>query len=183
MDLALKDKRALVVGPDDALSAACVALFREEGAAVVESVAEGPDIVVAHGVRGERSVLDCDRPEQLEAMWDAVESTVATFREALGAMHERGFGRLIWIGSAASRSLDSDSDQLDALATLSMRAVQKVIRAESGPFGVTANAVIVGGDATAEDAAAAAVFLASSGAGYLTGITITVDGGAGSAVY
>ena len=34
-----------------------------------------------------------------------------------------------------------------------------------------------------EDAAAAAVFLASRGAGYLTGVTITVDGGAGSAVY
>jgi NAD(P)-dependent dehydrogenase (short-subunit alcohol dehydrogenase family) len=183
MDLALKDKRALMVGPDDALRAACVALFREEGAAVVDGVGDGPDIVVAHGARGEGAVLDCDRPEQLEAMWDAVESTVATYREALTAMHDRRFGRLIWIGSAASRSLDSDGDQLDGLATLAMRAVHKVIRAESGPFGVTANAVIVGGETTAEDVAAAVVFLASRGAGYLTGITITVDGGAGSAVY
>jgi NAD(P)-dependent dehydrogenase (short-subunit alcohol dehydrogenase family) len=48
---------------------------------------------------------------------------------------------------------------------------------------VTANAVLCGGTATDDDVAAMVAFLCSDGAGYMTGVTVTVDGGVGSAVY
>jgi 3-oxoacyl-[acyl-carrier protein] reductase len=43
--------------------------------------------------------------------------------------------------------------------------------------------VLRGGVSTDDDVAAAVAFLCSEGAGYLTGVTITVDGGVGSAVF
>ncbi|MCA1481662.1 hypothetical protein, partial [Bradyrhizobium sp. NBAIM08] len=114
MDLALGERRALLVGPDDELRAACAATLAAEGCALVEGVGDGPDIVIAHGERGSRSIVDCDSADAFEAMWNPVETTLGLYREALGAMQARGWGRLVWIGSAASRSLDADGDQLDA---------------------------------------------------------------------
>lgn len=98
-------------------------------------------------------------------------------------MADRRWGRLVWVGTAASRSLDADGDELGAVVTLAMRAVGKVVAAEAGPSNITANAVLHGGDATPDDVAAAVTFLCSEDAGYLTGVTITVDGGAAAAVF
>jgi NAD(P)-dependent dehydrogenase (short-subunit alcohol dehydrogenase family) len=79
--------------------------------------------------------------------------------------------------------LDASDDEVDAVVTLAMRAINKVISSEAAAANVTANAVLYGGDATDDDVAAATAFLCSEGAGYLTGVTLTVDGGAGSAVF
>ncbi len=69
------------------------------------------------------------------------------------------------------------------MVTLAMRAAGKVLAAEAGPFSVTANSVIHGGNATPDDVAATVTFLCSEGAGYITGVTIAVDGGAGTAMF
>jgi enoyl-[acyl-carrier-protein] reductase (NADH) len=82
-----------------------------------------------------------------------------------------------------ARSLDAGDDEIDAVVSLAMRAINKVIASEAGPSNVTANAVLYGGDATDDDVAAVAAFLCSEGAGYLTGVTVTVDSGTGSAVF
>jgi NAD(P)-dependent dehydrogenase (short-subunit alcohol dehydrogenase family) len=89
----------------------------------------------------------------------------------------------VWVGSAGSRSLDAGDDQLDAMVTLAMRATNKVVAGELGPGGVTANAVLRSPAASLDEVAATVAFVCSEGAGYLTGVTITVDGGDGSAMF
>jgi NAD(P)-dependent dehydrogenase (short-subunit alcohol dehydrogenase family) len=142
------------------------------------------DIVIAWGPRHlESSLMDVGRVEDLQGAWDAVVSAVEAYREALSRMRDRGWGRFIWVGSAAAKSLDADGDELDVIASLGMMGLHKVIAAEEGPSQVTANTVLRGATAADDDVAAAAVFLCSEGAGYLSGVTITVDGGRSSAMF
>lgn len=185
MDYGLRGRRALVTCPDDPVGAACVLALRSEGATVVEST--DVDIVVARATAlPELSLLDVDSAVPLHQAWNVVVDTVELYRNALAGMGERGWGRFVWIGAAASRSLDGDVPgpaEHDAIVTLAMRAAGKVLASEAGQFNITANSVIHGGEATPDDVAAAVTFLCSVGAGYITGVTITVDGGAGSAMF
>jgi len=184
MDLGLRDRTALVVGPDSVVGAACARALAAEGARVVKVLADDVDIVVAHAdSRGRLSLSDVRSADDLHRSWDVVVDTVELFRSALPAMSGRGWGRFVWVGSAASRSLDAADDELDAITSLAMRATQKVIAVEAGPTGVTANAVLRGGEASPDDVAAAVVFLCSVGAGYITGVSIGVDGGVGASVF
>jgi hypothetical protein len=98
-------------------------------------------------------------------------------------MRTQQWGRFVWVGSAASRSLDADEDDLDVVATLGMRALHKVIAFDEGPANILANTVLRGSGVGDRDVADAVAFLCSQGAGYLTGVTLTVDGGTGSAVF
>ena len=66
--------------------------------------------------------------------------------------------------------------------SLAMMGLHKVVTGEEAPHNVTANTVLRGGPATDEDVANAVVFFCSQGAGYLSGVTVAVDGGVGSAV-
>ena len=187
MDLGLAGRTALLLGPEDDLAAACRRMFEAEGATV--TTADGADagaidVVVARGVpRPASQVLGWSSADELLEAWEPVVATVDAYRSALPGMTARSFGRLVWVGTAASRSLDADDDEVDAVVSLAVRAVHKVISSEAGAANVTANAVVHGGDVTDDEVAAAVGFLCSDGAGYLTGVTITVDGGAGSAVY
>jgi NAD(P)-dependent dehydrogenase (short-subunit alcohol dehydrogenase family) len=183
VDLGLSGRTALVRVDDEGLRAGCVGVLEGEGVTVVSELGDGVDIVVARAMPSAAPLLDCESPEELHAAWDSVVGTVGLYREALPAMTARRWGRFVWIGSAGARSLDADSNELGAVVSLAMTALNKVIRAEAGPANVTANAVLAGGPATTDDIAATVAFLCSEGAGYLTGVTVTVDGGAGSAVF
>ncbi len=186
MDLQLTGRTVTLVGVDTDLHSACATVLKAEGANVI-GAADGlapADIVIASSA-GHPAVdlLDCDSAEVLHAAWDAVVRAIEHYRLALPGMVERGWGRFVWIGSAAARSLDADDDELDAIVSLAMMAAHKVVAAEAGPAQVTANAVLHGGAATDDDVAHAVAFLCSQGAGYLTGVTLTVDGGVGSAMF
>jgi NAD(P)-dependent dehydrogenase (short-subunit alcohol dehydrogenase family) len=184
MNFGLEGRTALVIGPDDGLASACVKALHGEGVQVRTGVGEGVDIVLARGKpRPGVALLDWQSAEELLEAWDPVVEAITIYQAALPSMRTRRFGRFVWVGSATSRSLDAGDDEVDAVVTLAMRAINKVISSEAASANVTANAVLYGGDVTDDDVAAAAAFLCSEGAGYLTGVTITVDGGAGSSVF
>jgi len=188
MDFGLGDRRAVVTHTDVAIGAACASVLRAEGVDVLDAVewdgSTPVDIVVADApAMAGSTLLDVSSAEQLDDAWEAVVDTVDLYRRVLPGMAERRWGRLVWVGTAASRSLDAGSDDLGAVVTLAMRAAGKVVAAEAGPSHITANGVLHGGDVTPGDVATAVAFLCSEGAGYLTGVTLTVDGGAGAAVF
>jgi NAD(P)-dependent dehydrogenase (short-subunit alcohol dehydrogenase family) len=187
MEYGLIGRRVLIARPDEPLGAACARALSAEGAVLIDSVEADPDVVVANGpVEPGASVLDVVSSDELHDAWDVVVESVDSYRQALPSMRTRGWGRLVWVGTGASRSLDGDGerpDELAAIVTLAMRAACKVAASEAGPDGVTANTVLAGGAATPDDVAATVAFLCSDGAGYITGVTITVDGGAGSGMF
>lgn len=187
MDLEIAGRRAAVIGHrDDPVVAACERLLSAEGARLVttDDASAGVSIMIVAGSRRpESTLLDGTDADDLYSAWDEAVETIAGYRAVAEQMTSDGWGRMVWIGSAQSKSVDAEHDELGAVVSLGMLGLHKVITSELGPGGVTANAVLRGGDATDEDVASAAVFLCSAGAGYLSGITMTVDGGAGSGVF
>ena len=188
MDLQLKGRVVSVCGPDEAMLAACRRVLMQEGAVFVEAHSDGPfpeaDIVVAvGGARPGSDLLAIADPEELYAAWDDVTDAVEAYRAALPRMLAQKWGRLVWVGSAQAKSVDAEADELAAVVSLGMLGLNKVVTGEVGKSGITANAVLRGGPASDTDVADAVSFLCSEGAAYLSGITITVDGGAGSAVF
>ena len=185
MNLGLAGRVALVLGADTSIGRACAEILAAEGASVVAGESGRPvDIVVAHGAPSAGvGLLDGGSPEALRGAWEGVVRAVDAYRAALPEMEARRWGRFVWIGTALAKSLDAGGDELDALTSLGMMGLHKVVAAEEGPSNVTANTVLHGGDATPFDVAVAVAFLCSEGAGYLSGVTLTVDGGAGSAVF
>lgn len=184
MDLGISGRSAYVVGRDTGLGAACAGALAAEGVTLAEAP-DGCDIVVSHGLRRPPggALLGPEALDELARAWDAVVATVDDYRAGLPGMVARRWGRLIWIGSARARSMDADDDEIDAVVSLAMMGLHKVVTAEEGAHAVTANTVLHGGDATDEDVAHTVAFLCSAGAGYLSGVTLTVDGGAGSAMF
>jgi NAD(P)-dependent dehydrogenase (short-subunit alcohol dehydrogenase family) len=189
MDLGLQGRAALVVGPEDDIAEACRRVLAAEGARIAASVGdEAIDIVVAHAtVRHGSAVMAIESADEWLDAWDEVVAALDVFGRALPGMRERGWGRLVWVGTAGSRSLDADPagqlDEVGAVTSLAMRAAQKVIAAEGGPEGVIANSVLGGGSAAPDDVAAAVAFYCSQWCGYTTGVSIDVSGGIGSGVF
>ncbi len=136
-----------------------------------------------------------------------LESVFATTHAALPAMQKAGFGRIINIASEAGR-MGSRGGAVYAAAKGGVIAFTKSIARENGRFGITANviapgpidtpmlraAVAQGGEpllkamtqatlagrlGTPGEVAAAVAFLASNGAGFITGETLGVSGGMG----
>lgn len=184
MDFAIEGKRAHLAGIDATLRLACTAALTAEGVEVSDTP-EGCDIVVAAATseRLTRSALAEDALAQLRAGWNGVVDAVTAYRAALPTMVERGWGRFVWIGSGLAKSVDGDADEIDAVATLGMLGLHKVITGEEAPNNVTANTVLRGGTVSDDEVADAVAFFCSQGAGYLSGVTIGVDGGVGSAVF
>jgi len=184
MDFGISGRTALVRGPKDDLGEACRQALEREGVRVVGALEPDVDIIVSHlPVPCGPALLDVVSAEGLHDVWNAVVDAVGAYRDALPAMAARAWGRLVWVGSAAAKSLDAADDELGAVVSLAMMAAHKVIASEVGPSRITANAVLGGGQATPDDIAAAVAFFCSEGAAYLSGVTVSVDGGAGSAVY
>ena len=145
--------------------------------------------------------------EEWEAAHRAlVLSPMAVLERLLPGMRSRGWGRVLLVASYAAREPITRL-QLSNAYRPGMLAALKVLAREAAPDGVTLNAVLPGYIATdrviessgggsrevaerkaaaevpagrmgtPEEVAAAAVFLCSGPASYVTGTTLTVDGG------
>ena len=182
MDLQIAGRTALV--GVDTQGAGLTKVLQDEGVQVVTELTDQVDIVVARAPSShDLGILDVTSAQRFHEAWDSLVETVASYRTALPGMVERGWGRYIWIGSAGAKSLNADDDDLGAVVSLAVMAANKVISAECGSSGITANAVLQGGSATVEDISSTVAFLCSEGASYITGVTIVVDGGAGTAMF
>lgn len=136
-----------------------------------------------------------------------LESVLNTTHAVLGGMQAAGYGRIINIASEAGR-LGSRGGSVYAAAKGGVIAFTRSIARENGHKGITANivapgpidtpllrqaveqegdkimaamtgATLVGRLGTSEEVAAAVAFLASEGAGYVTGEVLGVSGGMG----
>ena len=145
MDFGLNGRTALVLAPPGP-AGACAAVLESEGVRLVTiDDADRADIVVAFGATHPGSdVLAGVTIDDLYTSWDGVVDTIAIYRAALPRMQAQRWGRFVWVGTAASRSLDADHDDLNLVATLGMRALHKVIGFDEGPANVLANTVLRG---------------------------------------
>jgi len=121
--------------------------------------------------------------------WDDVlnASLRATFllsRAAGAHMRERGFGRIVNLASLAAQAPRAGAAH-DAAANAGIVALTRVFAAELAPHGVTINAIASGVTDTStaraaapEEIASLAAFLISDRAGFITGATYDVNGGA-----
>jgi NAD(P)-dependent dehydrogenase (short-subunit alcohol dehydrogenase family) len=118
-------------------------------------------------------------------------------RRALPAMRERGFGRLIAIGSSAGKTGGAKSVAAYGASKAAIMTMAKAIASEYAGTGVTSNAlapslidtemissmpdmrsvVPIGRLGTPQDVANVVAFLASEHASYITGEVVDVNGG------
>jgi 2-hydroxycyclohexanecarboxyl-CoA dehydrogenase len=187
---------------------------------VTEATAVAAAVAHAHDALGPVDVLvNCAGWDEFrafadtdEAFWRRViainyEGCLRTTHALVGAMAQRGWGRLVNISSDAAR-VGSAQEAVYAGAKAGVVAFTKTIAREYARRGVTANVVCPGPTETPlleqmtadsddsarllealaravpmrrlgrpEEVAAAVVFLASEDAGYITGQTLSVSGG------
>ncbi|CAN5302153.1 hypothetical protein BH10PSE13_BH10PSE13_05220 [soil metagenome] len=180
MDLGLSRRRVSIVG-EGALASECIARFIGEGA-VVGASPQDCDVLVFIAPSREGSIATSDDSSAFAA-WDDVRALAAAFGDAVPAMTAQGQGRLIWCGPIAAKTLaPQGGTDLDRLTGLGALGLCKAISGERGPDGITTNCVLWNGD-DLDSTAAAILFLASEGAGYVTGVTIAVDGGRGEGIF
>ena len=174
--------------------------------AEVESALGPIDIYVANtgGPPAGEDPLGFTREQWEEAHRTLVLSPMAFLERLLPAMRERGWGRVVAIGSSAVRE-PIPTIQLSNAHRPGLVAAFKVLARRYAADGVTLNTVLPGRIATermfetsgspeaaeaaardavpagrlgtVEELAAAAVFLCSAPASYITGTTLLVDGG------
>jgi 3-oxoacyl-[acyl-carrier protein] reductase len=128
----------------------------------------------------------------------------ALTRAALPFMQRRRYGRIVNISSVTGPMVTNPRSSGYSAAKAAMTGLTRLVAIENARKGITCNAVlpgwivtasstpheIIAGRATpagrpgrAEEVAAAALFLASEEASYVTGTTIVVDGGNAIAEY
>jgi 3-oxoacyl-[acyl-carrier protein] reductase len=163
----------------------------------------GPiDILVNNaGVFHKGDLVDFDFA-QMESMRNVnVDGLIRVTREVAGDMRARRWGRVVNIASIAGIGTGTAGTTFYAATKAAVITLTRRFALELGPHGITANAIAPGFIATdmatqsgadfdaiagktmmrrvgtPEDIAAAASFLASEDAGFITAQVLTVDGG------
>lgn len=185
--------------PDDARRLAEQALLRFGPVGVLVNNA---------GISPKHAGLKAPIAEMDEAEWRRVLDINLTgaflcSQACLAQMKQRGFGRIVNIASQAGRTRTDIAGAHYAASKAGMMGLTRVLATECGRDGITANAIApgriesamaaeagaavnaayleripVGRLGTPQDIAAAAAFLASKDAGFISGATLDVNGGA-----
>jgi 3-oxoacyl-[acyl-carrier protein] reductase len=170
---------------------------------VINSPGPVPDRASNHW----RGFDNCSDDDFLRTYQDFVMSVVYLVREALPAMRERGWGRLLNIGSIAMKTPHLEDPMPATNIRVAVAALMKTLSQENGPHGITANTIAtgpfdselsrdyrasgtgikteawyrtmlpVGRWGRPDEMGALAAFLCSRQAAFLTGETIRIDGG------
>jgi len=119
-------------------------------------------------------------------------------RAAVPAMRDAGWGRIVNVSSLTGHVMAARADVAYAAAKAGMVGLTRALAVDEAPHGITVNAVApgwiatpsqlpdeaaagsrvpLGRSGTPEEVASAIVWLASSGASYVTGQVIVIDGG------
>ncbi|MCU1618925.1 MAG: putative oxidoreductase, short chain dehydrogenase/reductase family [Modestobacter sp.] len=195
MDLGLHGRHIVLAGAADAARAAVAQLLTEEGAAVVTAALaeaaqceaveqEVVDAVVVVLPPAPPDAVDVlTDPATLFTAWQPVVDTAALYRAVVPGMAARGGGRLLAVLPTAVKAVGAAGGDLDTAVGLGLLGMHKVVAAEHGAQGVTANAVLRGGLATDSDVADAVAWFVSAHSGYVTGCAVTVDGGVQPSVF
>jgi 3-oxoacyl-[acyl-carrier protein] reductase len=169
----------------------------------------GPDILVVN--TGRPPMPPCDALEETDdARWEDAYRTqlfgaALVLRKLVPMLVERGWGRVIAVTSNTVRQ-PMEKHALSTVFRLGVTGYLKHLANETASTGVTVNAVCpalietpsLGGSydlaararrapmrrvGTPDELAAAVVFLASRQAGYITGVSLPVDGGQTAALF
>lgn len=172
--------------------------------AAVQEALGGPEILVNNAGIIRRGSLETMRLEDWhEVVAVNLTGTFHCCRAAVPYMKEAGWGRIVNVASIAARTGDIISAPGYASSKAGVIALTKTLARELAPWGITVNAVAphaietemsaewpperrreviagipLGRMGTVEEVAEAVAFLASPLAGFITGSTLDVNGGA-----
>ncbi|MBL1086541.1 SDR family oxidoreductase [Streptomyces actinomycinicus] len=193
--------------PDGLLSVPCDVTDTASVAAAFARAAEahGPvEVLVANAGTADDGLLIGMKDEVFQRVLDTnLTGAFRTARQAARGMVRRRGGRIVFVASvAAHRGYPGQSNY--AASKAGLVGLARVLARELGPYGITANVIApglvdagltrtlseqqkeritgevpLGRAATADEIAAAVLWLASPEASYVTGVTLAVDGGLG----